>query len=805
MITNYLRTAFRFISRQKIYTIINVAGLTIGLSTCLFIMLYIIDEFRYDAFHNNAERIYRINLFGRMKSQEFNSCFTAAPIAAGMKDEYPEIETTCRIAVWNDIAIRYDDISFTEKKILVADSNYFDFFSFTLLLGDAQNVLKEPNGIVLTESAASRVVGYTGNGDITPLGKTILLGADRRAYRVTGITEDPPHNSHFHYNMILPMESWDYSHSQVWVSPNLNTYVRLKDNASWQALQSKFPELVSKYVGPQVQAAMGISFEDFSSQGGAYGYTLQPMRKIHLYSNLDQELEPGGNISTVYILLTVGIFVLIIACINFMNLSTARFSKRAREVGVRKTMGASKGLLILQFLSESFVLIFISFSFALILIALLISQFNLVSGKELAFGLILHYDFLFAIVVFLIIVGLIAGSYPAFYLSSFKPVEVLKGKFTGGKGGGRIRSTLVVFQFFVSIAMIISTLLIFKQLNHLERKNPGFNKENVIVIKNADALGSQKMSFKDELKKTSDVVNASIVNLTPPDVETSDIFRPVGEIDQDFGFNYCFADEDLQETLGLTMVSGRYFSREFPSDSGAVIINEAAARLIGWEDPIGEKIGTHWGTDPRTVVGVVKDFNFQTLKKEITSLAIFPGSEGNLILVRLAPGDIFVALKRIESRWKSFASDSPFEYSFVEEDFNSKFRKEQQVAGVFMLFTILAIFIACLGLIGLSTFTVEQRQKEMGIRKVLGATLGVIIKTLSKEFLVLILIAFILAIPVTYFIINWWLKGFAYRTDIDVLSFIYGGVAAFLVTIVSVAWQSIKVASRNPVDSLKYE
>jgi putative ABC transport system permease protein len=773
----------------------------------MFIMLYIIDEFSYDTFHKDAKRIYRINLFGRLSGQEFNTCYTAAPIAAGMKAELPEIEDACRIAVWNDILVRYSEVNFTEKKILLADSNYFDFFSFELLQGDSKTVLKEPNGVVLTESLASRLLGYAGKGDNSPLGKAVIIGTDKRVFRVTGITEDPPHNSHFHYSLILPMESWDGSHSQLWTANNLNTYLRLNANTSWQNVQSKLPELVIKYVGPLVQAAMGISIEDFFNQGGAYGFTLQPMLKIHLFSNLDKELEPGGNISTLYILLTIVIFVLIIACINFMNLSTARFSVRAREVGVRKALGASKRVLVFQFLSESFLLTFFSFVLALLIITLLISRFNMLSGKELEIAMFMRYNFLFGIILILIFVGLISGSYPSFYLSSFKPVEVLKGKIKISKGSGWTRSALVVFQFFISIVLIISTLLILKQMNHLEKKNLGFEKENLVVIKNADALGSKKISFKEELKMTAAIISASIVNLTPPDVESSDVFRPVGKNDQDFGFNYCFADEDLQKTMGLTMISGRYFSSEFPSDSGAIIINETAAKLIGWNDAIGEKIETHWGNSnhPRKVIGVVKDFNFQTLKKDITSLAIFPGSEGNLILVKIAPGDIFKTMKRIESSWKGFTSEVPFEYSFIDEDFNAKFHREKQLAGVFLLFTILGIFIACLGLFGLSTFTAEQRRKEMGLRKAMGASFVIIIRTLSTEFFKLVIIAFILAIPVTYIVISWWLKSFAYRTNIDIMSFVYGGIAALLVTIFSVTYQSIKVASKNSIESLKYE
>lgn len=807
MLINHIRSGFRMVAKQKIYTFINLAGLAIGLATCLFIMLYIIDEYRYDTFHKDADRIYRVNLFGRLASQEFNTCYTAAPIAAGMKAEFPEIEASCRIAIWNDISVHYGDISFTENKILVADSNFFSFFSFDLLQGDSRSVLNGPNGIVLTESLANRLFGFKGKGDNSPIGKALQIGTDKRVFKVTGITEDPPHFSHFHYSLILPMESWESSHSQVWLSTNLNTYVKLYENSSWQNVQSKFPDLVNKYVGPQVQAAMGISIEDFYNQGGAYGYTLQPMLKIHLFSELDKELEPGGNVSTIYILITIVIFVLIIACINFMNLTTARFSRRAREVGVRKTMGASKSRLIIQFLSESFLLTFFSFLLSLIIIALLMSGFNMLAGKELVFNMILRYDIILAILLFLIVVGLISGSYPAFYLSSFKPVEVLKGKIRAGKGSSRIRRVLVIFQFFISIVLIISTLIVFKQLRHLEERDLGFNKENVLVIKNTDALGSNKKSFKEELKSISEVANASIVNLTPPDVDHSDVFMPVKEDAKDIGFNYCYADEDLQNTLGLSIVAGRYFSTEFPSDSGAVIINEAAAKLIGWNDATGEKIKTHWDymNEPRTIIGVVKDFNFQTLKKKITPLAIFPGSEGDLLLVRLNSADIYKSIQKIESKWEAFTDDTPFNYSFIDEDFNAKFRKEKQLVKIFLVFTILAIVIACLGLFGLSSFMAEQRRKEMGIRKVLGASVMVILRALSIEFFGLIMIAFLLAIPATYFIINWWLKSFAYRIGIDMISFIYGGIAAILITILSVAYQSLKVASNNPVEALKYE
>lgn len=795
------------IARQKIYALINLVGLAVGLTTCLFLILYIIDEYRFDSFHKDAERTYRVNLYGKLASQEFNTCYTAAPIAAGMKSEFPEIEDACRIAIWNDLPVRYNEISFTESKVLVADSNYFSFFSFNLLQGNKSSVLNEPNGMVLTESMAGRLFGYKGQGDNSPIGKTVIIGPDKKVFKVSGITEDPPHHSHFHYSLILPMESWEGSHSPIWLGSNVNTYLKLDPNTSWTELQNRFPELVKKYVGPQVQAAMGISMDDFINKGGAYGFTLQPMLKIHLKSDLDRELEPGGNMSTIYILITIIIFVLAIACINFMNLATARFSVRAREVGVRKTMGASKKILIFQFLSESFLMTFLSFLLALVLIATLMTRFNMLSGKELDLNMFIRFDFILGIIAFLLIIAIIAGSYPAFYLSSFKPVEVLKGRIKAGKSSSLIRRGLVVFQFFVSAILIVSTLIIYKQLKHLDKKDLGFSNENILVIKNADALGNNIISFKNELKSMAIFKSASIVDMAPPDVDGSDVFFPVKEDAKDVGFNYFTADEDYQNTLGISMASGRFFSTEFPSDSSAVIINEAAARFIGWNNAIGEKLKTHWASmnEPRTIIGVVKDFNFQTLKKNITPLVIFPGSDGKILLVRIGTHDIVSAVDQIESKWKNFTDDADFRYSFIHEDFQAKFRNEKQFAQIVMVFTFLAILIACLGLFGLSTFMAEQRRKEMGVRKVLGASFSLLLKILSAESLGLIAVAYVLAVPVTWLLIHWWLNSFAYHIGADLMTFIYGGLIIIIVTILSVLYQSIKLTKEDPVKALQYE
>ena len=808
MFFNYLKIALRNIRRQKFYAFINITGLTIGLVTSLLIILYLVDEFSYDKFHKDASLIYRVNLMGRMSGQEFTSAYSSAPIAAGFSEQIPEIDKACRIALWKDISIIHLEDSYTEKTVLLADSNFFDFFSFKLILGDPSAVLTKPNSIVLTETAANKIFGYTGPGDNRPIGQILEFGTEKWTCTVTGIVKDPPPNSHFHFSMILSMGSWDYSMNSNWLSNNLLTYIKLQENADWKYVESKFPELVIKHIGPHAQQYLGITLEEFIKQGGAYGFYLQKLLDIHFTPEADLQLEPGGNMNTIYLLIGIVIFIVVIACINFMNLSTARFSGRAKEVGVRKSLGGSVIRLRTQFLIESVLYTLISLIIAQVVLALVLPQFNILAGKLLTIKSLYNFYYLTVIISMVFIIGILAGSYPAFYLTSFKPVEVLRGKIKAGMKSKGIRRILVIFQFTMSIGLIICTGLIYKQLKYMQNKDLGFDKNNLIVIKNAESLGSDKNAFKEELLKMPEVVNVSICNMVPPNVNYTDIFRPVGEDKQERGSTYCIADEDLQTTLKTSMVDGRFFSKEFPSDVNAVVINEAAARLFGWENPVGQKIQTFWkenNEDVREVIGIIKDYNYQSLEEEISSLIIFPGTEGNNFLLRLAPGDINRNINLIQSKWKSFPGKGSFDYSFITDDFNVKFRKEQQLSKIFIVFTILAIVIASLGLLGLATFTAEQRSKEIGIRKAMGASSKSVVKLMSLEYLNLIFISFIIAIPLSYVIMNWWLKNFAYKTNIGAISFLAGGVIAVFIAVLSVGYQSFKAASRNPVDSLKYE
>lgn len=808
MLYNYLKIALRNIRRQKFYAFINITGLTIGLVASLLIILYIVDEFSYDRFHRDAGRIYRVNLMGRMSGQEFNSPSTSAPVASGFMNEIPGVEQTCRIALWEDKPIKREEDLFTEKTVLVADSNFFNFFSFRLLSGDPINVLAKPNSIVLTETAAKRIFGYSGPGDNRCIGQSLEFGNEKRVCNITGICEDPPPNSHFHFSIILSMESWDYSRSSVWVSNSLLTYIKVGGEMDLNLVESQIQELVKKHIGPQAQKYLGISFEEFLKKGGAYGFYLQPLTGIHLASDVDLHLEPGGNMKTIYLLAGIVVFIIVIACINFMNLSTARYSGRAKEVGVRKSLGSSTSSLRTQFFTESVLYALVSLLLAQVILILILPQFNILSGKLLNLKALFNFYYISAIICLVVITGIIAGSYPAFYLTSFKPVETLRGKLKAGIKSKGIRQILVTFQFTMATGLIICTLLMYKQLQYIQNKDLGFDKNNLIVLKNAGSLGTNKNAFKEELLKMPEVEDASICNLVPPDGSYSDMFRPAGEDIQQRGSNYCITDEDLMSTLKLTMVDGRFFSKEFSSDVNGVVINEAAARLFGFDNPVGEKIQTFWkenNLDTREIIGVVKDYNFQSLEEAITSLLIFQGKEGDNIVVRLTSGDINNKINLIKSKWKSFPESGSFDYSFISDDFNAKFRKEQQLGRIFLVFTLLAIAIASLGLLGLVSFTAEQRSREIGIRKAMGASSAGIIKLLSMEYLNLIFVSFFIAALLSYLIINWWLNNFAYKTDIGVLSFIAGGILSVLIAILSVGYQSLKAASRNPVDSLKYD
>lgn len=801
MIKNFIILGVRNLLKQKFYTLLNVLGLSIGIASFVLIVLYVVDEVSYDKFHSKAEQIYRVGLQGRISGQEIAVAVTCPPLGQVAQNEFPEVENYTRLYKLASEVVRYEDVVFTETQVFFADSSFFDVFDFELLAGDPATALKEPHTIVISESTAKK---YFGNE--SAIGKTLNVGDFFSNYEVTGIVKDTPANSHFHFDMLYSMSTLPFSRDDAWLANSLYTYLVLNPEAQVAQLEDKMKVLVEKYVGPEVQQFMGISLEEFEKQGGQYGYFLQPLTDIHLHSQLDGEIEPNGNITYVFILAAIAMFMIIIACINFMNLATARSANRAKEVGVRKTLGSVKSHLITQFLTESILVSTIATLIAILLISLAIEPFNQISGKDISFNIITQPWLAWVFVLIILVVGLLAGSYPAFYLSAFRPAEVLKGKIRSGFKSSHIRNGLVVFQFFISIALIVCTILVYKQLQYTRDINLGFNKENVLIIKNGRRLGDKIQTVRNQITNLAVVQNAAVSTNVPPDINNTSVFRLKGS-DEDHLLTWHFGDYDYIPTLGIELAEGRNFSQSFPSDTAAVILNQAAVKELNLESPLNAEINFYGDNEGRTlkVVGVMKDFNFQSLKQNIRPIAMLLTQNGAFLSVRLQSGNLSESLQSIEQSWKAQAPGEPFEFTFLDEDFDALFRAEQRLGKVFTTFTAMAIFIACLGLLGLAAFTAEQRTKEIGIRKVMGASVINVMVLLSKDFTKLIGIAFVIAAPVAYWVMDSWLESFAFRIPIDIITFILSGALAISIALLTVSFQSLKAARTDPARSLRSE
>ncbi|MGM0945255.1 MAG: ABC transporter permease [Bacteroidota bacterium] len=803
---NYLKIAYRNLLKNKIYSGINVFGLSLGMAASLLILIYVLDELSYDTFHPKGEQVYRIGMQGSMNGNDFDMPFSPAPMAQAMIDEIPEVEDATRIGVFRTMPMRFEEKTFTEPITLVVDPNFFEFFGFELLKGNPEEALTGPDKVILTASTAQR---YFGSED--PVGKVLFRGSEKTATEVTGVVADPPHNSHLDFEMLLSADSWGYMKDLQWSSNNLYTYFRIYPEADPKKAQQGIDGFISKYFGPEIQQFLGISLDSFLEQGNRYGYAYIPMMDIHLYSGLAEDIKPGGNIQYLYIFAAIALFIILIACINFMNLATARASNRAKEVGVRKAIGAQKSRLVYQFLTESMLYSLISGLLAFLLILLALSPFNALSGKDLGLELLINPFFLVGFFSFILLVGLMAGSYPAFYLTSFSPVTVLKGKIRSGVKRSNFRNGLVVFQFFISICLIISSMVVYKQLRYMQEKNLGFDKENVVDLLHTRALGTNAEAFKQDLLSQSGFVSASYANTLPPNIDWNSVFRTT-DSQQDFLCNLNFVDHDQLETLGYKMAQGRFFSRQFPSDTGAVVLNETAFRQMGWTELDGsQKVSGFWNVNSepvaRVVIGVIQDFNFESLRASVRPLIMTLGDiPNNEMAIRLNAGNPAEKLAILEETWKKHADGAPFEYSFIDSNFQRLFLAEQKMGNIILVFTVLAISIACLGLFGLAAYTTEQRSKEISIRKALGASMPHLVTILSRDFTLLVLIAFLFAGPLAYYLMNtYWLGNFAYRIEIGSALIFIAGFMAILIAWITVSYQSFKTAASNPVDYLKNE
>ena len=813
MFRNYIITGIRNILKHKFYAVINIFGLMIAMTSALFIVLYIIDETGYDDFHEDAENIYRIGLKAQLGDQKFAVFSSPPPLAPTMADEIPEVKSACRLWDWNDVIVRYEDNAYTEDKFYLVDSNFFEIFTFELVKGDRKTVFQDNESIVLTETLAKK---YFGEDD--PIGKILVVANHKQAFKVTGVAKDPPFNTNIRFNFLLPINSMEFFRTNTrWVNNFLRTYFKVYPGSDMNNVEKKLQDIVIANVGPELQQTMGISMEQFAEQKeGEYGFVFQPIQDIHLKSNLQYELEPTSDVKYLYIFGAIGLFILIIGSINFMNLSTARSAGRSREVGMRKTFGSLRHHLIFQFLMESLIYTLVAAIFSLVLFITLLPEFNLLSAKGIVFSSLLNPWMIAGLVGIIIIVGLFAGSYPAFYLSRFGITEVFQGKVSKGMRGGKIRGGLVVIQFTISIFMIICTSIVYKQMIYTQNKDLGFNKDKVLAIFNANRLENAKKSFKNDLLENHAIHAVSFTSNAVTGIGNTTVFRKEGST-EDIMIAQYWSDYDQLEVYQFDLVDGRFFSREFPSDSTAVVLNESAAKAFGWPNPIGEYIVEPTmeseGMVRRQVVGVVRDFHFESLRDEIRPLTIGFVQEasgggdmrGNMVVVKFNTDDHRQAIDLVTSTWKKHSNGEPIEFAFVDQTLDEMYRTEQRMVKLFSVFTVIAIFIASLGLFALASYTAEQRTKEIGIRKAMGASGSSIVQLLSLEFTRFVFFGFLLAIFPAYYFIEQWLQSFAYRVSYGIGIFIISGLAGFIVAVFSVAYQAFKAAKTNPSNALRYE
>lgn len=822
MIKNYIVIAFRALRKQKFYSFINIAGLSIGIAACLVILLFVVNEFTYDRHHAKGNRIYRVNTEIKFGANHFTVCAGYPVMAELFKQNYPEIETVTRITNWGWRYVRLvDSREKTKENAVWADSTFFSVFSVPVLQGDPHTALREPNSIAISQKMARK---YFPNGNA--LGQSLILDDDSNN-KVTAVYEDIPNRSHFHFDILRSMSGLEEAKSVTLIGGSeAHLYLLLKEGTQAQQLNAKFPAFIEKYVMPQISDAIGgdQTLEKFQAAGNKWEYSLTNLRDIHLHSSFLSEFEPNGNITYVYLFSAIAIFILIIACINFMNLSTARSANRAREVGVRKVMGSLRSQLMNQFLAESFMLTLFSFTLALVIAYFFLPMFNTLADKQLTLPLN-EFWFYGLLVMASMFVALLAGLYPAFFLSAFQPVAVLKGKLALGSKSGWVRNGLVVFQFVVSIFLIIATIAVNQQLTFMQSKKLGYEKDQLIVVKEAFLLGNNLQPFKDEVLRNTSVSSGTISGYLPvaggwrgSDTYWKDGVSPGQTNIQDMvNMQVWEVDVDYLNTFKMNVKQGRGFSKEFLSDSTAIILNETAiARFKIEGDPIGKKV-SHFGAqkpdgspDPDkiqswTIIGVVEDFHYESLKSNIGPLGFLLRKSNGSVTFRFEAANTSTVIATLEQTWKRLSPDSPFQYSFLDDDFERMYSTEQRLGKIFAVFAILAIVIACLGLFALTAFTTEQRTKEIGIRKALGASINNIILLLSKDFSRLILIAFVLAIPLAWYSINQWLEDYAYKTEIGVIVYVLAGSLTLFIALATMSYQSIKAARSNPVESLKSE
>lgn len=812
MIWHSFKIGFRILQRHKFYSTINILGLAVGIACCLLIFAYVLDELSFDAYHEKADRIYRIVHYGKKGEETSYKAAVGAAMAKTLVENYPEVENAVRFRQINSCTLNYEDKNFVENRIIFSDQEILEIFTIPLIAGNSKTTLREPNTLIMSEKTASKYFGSK-----NPVGKVVKLN-NREDFIVTGVFKEIPRKSHFHFDVILSMEGLKESKEQMWVAQNFNTYILIREGVDSQDLEAKFPDIVSMHFLNQIKTLIGseewAKNEPLIRSGDIqYRNYLQPLREIHLHSNLRMELESNSDIKYVHIFSLIAVFILVIASINYINLATARSAVRSKEVGLRKIVGISRGHIVRQFLIESLVVVFLSLILAVILISLALPYFNHISGKALAISDFIGGKTLLAAFAITLLTGLLGGLYPAFFLSRFRPVNVLRGQYKSGLKGRLFRRILVVFQFATSIVLIIATLIVFYQLRYILNRDLGFEKEQVLILENAHLLGNQIESFNHEILKNNKIINATVSGFLPvqPSQRNNVSILPEGKItlENELTMQNWIVDYDYIKTLGIKILKGRDFSRSYSTDARAAIINQRAGQQLGWTNPIGKTIGVplliKGGMNLYTIIGMVEDFHFESLRDSIGPLVMFLGTNSTRMCFRIEAQNVQKTLDFIRDKWNQSAPGQPFEFVFLDRRLDAMYQSERRTGEIIGFFSVLSIMICGLGLFGLAAYLTEQKTKEIGIRKVVGASVREVVLVICKDFIKPVIIANLFAWPLAYYVMSRWLQRFAYRIPIGLHVFVFAAGVTFIVALTTVSWQAFKAARSNPIKALRYE
>jgi putative ABC transport system permease protein len=797
MLKSYLKVAIRNLFKHKAYSFLNIFGLALGMASAVLILLFVRYERSYDRFHESAGRIQRVAVRALIGNTKIRQTNTPAILTPTLLTLYPEVERSVRFQdSFEGVTVQYGDLVFNEYRVCSTDADFFKVFSFPLIDGDPDSALEEPNTVVISATMAQKYF----DGE-KALGRILNIGD--RDFRVSGVMADFPKNSHFHFDMLRSLKTYkNRIEDPNWFNNSFQTYLLMRTEASAASLEAKFPDLVRDYT------TAGLDYDGLVAKGNYWEYYLQPLTAIHLHSDLNGEFEANGNAAYVSASLLIAVFILLIAAVNYMNLATARSANRAREVGIRKVVGSARGPLLRQFLAESLTASYLALFFALALVHMLLPAFRALTMRSLSMPYMEDPVVIPGLLGLALVLGVLSGSYPAFFLASVQPIKVLRGRFQSGSRNSRLRNVLVLVQFAISIFLVVGTFVVQRQTEFMRSKNLGFDKEHVVVLKTPVSLEDRSRAFKDQLLTLPEIIAVSGSNTTPGRPFNNWGCQP-SELNESVTLNICVCDEGYLETMGLEMAEGRFFSRDFSTDERAIIVNEAAAKLIGWDDPIGKTIAFDRDLS-FTVVGVVKDYHYESLHQSVRPGALIAqpgiwGAQEDYISARIQPGDIPRTLGRIRNIWDTFMKGYPFEYSFLDSDYDALYQNEERTGRIFSVFAALAIGIGCLGLLGLASFAAEQKTREIGIRRVLGASVPGIMMLLSRDLIRWVALANLVAWPVAYYAMHKWLESFSYRIGISWFFFVLAGLMTLFIAWFSTSFQAYKAANTDPVTALKHE